>query len=127
MRHAHSFYLQIIVEFGIVGFFIVAAVLFIFLQMCLEYLLRVEDRSGKRLVAMILSSILGVLIMGLTDHIWYDYRIFFCFWVMIALSSAQVRVGNAEHERQRISYENNAEQASVVLGENRLKRGRNSG
>ena len=127
VRHAHSFYLQIIVEFGIVGFFIVAAVLFLFFQMCLEYLLTVEDRSGKRLVAMVVSSVFGLLIMGLTDHIWYDHRIFFCFWVIIALASAQVRIGYAENERRMLSYENNAEQASIILGENALKRGRKSG
>lgn len=118
VRHAHSFYLQILVEFGIVGFIIMAAVLFLFAQMCFEYFLKMRDRKEKRLSVVGLSSIVGSLVMGLTDHIWYDYRIFFCFWAVIALVSAHVRVTLAEQERQDLPYENSAEEASLEIGIN---------
>ena len=118
IRHAHSIYLQLIAELGIIGFFIVAAVLFLFVQTCFEYFLKVSDQKKKRLPAVVFSSVLGMLIMGLTDHIWYDYRIFFCFWVVIALVSAYVRRGFLEEERRFVFCENTAEQASVALGGN---------
>lgn len=115
VRHAHSFYLQILVEFGIVGFIIVAAVLFLFVQMCLEYFFRMQNKQEKRFAAAGSSSVLGLLVMGLTDHIWYDCRIFFCFWLLIGLVSAHVRVTLAAKERRGLFLKNTAEAASIQL------------
>lgn len=121
VRHAHSFYLQIWIEFGIMGFFVVALVLFLFFQMCFEFFLKIQNRWDKRLSAIGLSSVLGLLVMGLTDSIWYDARIFFGFWVMIALVSAWVRVCFFEQESMSEFHENSPFKATISLGENSMK------
>lgn len=118
VRHAHNLYLQLVIEFGIVGFFIVAAVLFLFMQMCFEFFLKIQNTRDKRLSALGFSSIVGLLVMGMTDHIWYDYRIFFCFWEIIALVSSHIRVTLAEQERQGLLCENTPERADVRLETN---------
>ncbi len=96
VRHTHSLYLQVLSELGIAGLLTVIVVLFIFVQMCFEHLTKTDSVYGKRLTATVLSSIVGLLVMGITDHIWYDYRIFLAFWVMIALVSAYIRVSTYE-------------------------------
>ena len=123
IRHAHSLYLQIVVEFGIIGFLIVAAVLFIFVQMCFQHFVDARNDENKRLPAACVSSVVGLLIMGVTDHIWYDYRIFFCFWILIALASAYARIDFAIAQRRLWLDESTARQASIMLEINDWKRG----
>ncbi len=106
VRHAHSWYLQILAELGIVGLLALIAVLFLFAQMCFEYLFTADTEYGKLFTVTGLSSVVGLMVMGLTDHIWYDYRIFLSFWIMIALVSAYIRISTEEKERRMAYYEN---------------------
>ena len=46
-----------------------------------------------------MCGIIAVLLMGLTDHIFYNYRIFLIFWLLIGIVVAQIRVGRAEMMR----------------------------
>lgn len=42
-----------------------------------------------------LCGILAVLVQGLTDYAWYNYRVYLMFWLVLGLTSAYVRSGNA--------------------------------
>jgi hypothetical protein len=46
-----------------------------------------------------LCGMLALLLMGLTDHVFYNYRVFLMFWLLAGVSVAQTRVGRAEMER----------------------------
>lgn len=43
-----------------------------------------------------LCGLMAALLQGLTDYIWYNYRVFLMFWLMAGLSMAYVRRGQAE-------------------------------
>ncbi len=49
-----------------------------------------------------LCGIFAVLVQGLTDYSWYNYRIFLMFWLVAGLASAYIRNG------RKIVEENNA-------------------
>ncbi len=106
VRHAHNWYLQTVAEIGLGGLLALLAVLFLFAQMCFEYLSTPDTEYGKLLTVTGLSSVFGLMVMGLTDHIWYDYRIFLSFWIMVALVSAYIRIRSEEKERSMAYYEN---------------------
>ena len=53
-----------------------------------------------------LVAVVASLIMGLTDHIWYNYRVFLMFWMIIGLVNAYIRIGLAEFSRSN-DYETN--------------------
>ena len=57
-----------------------------------------------------LASVTAVLIMGLTDYVWYNYRVFLMFWLVIAIVNAYIRVGNEESRRYE-AYEANSRYA----------------
>lgn len=92
--HAHSLYLQIFVELGIVGLILFALAVFVWAQSCLE-LHATEKRSERLYSNALFCSVLAVLTCGLTNHIWYDYRIFLMFWLVIGLSCAVRKTLNA--------------------------------
>ena len=85
--HSHNLYLQIIVELGIVGIVVFLLMLFIWAQSCLT-LHKNESRSEKLLSAAVFCGILAVLAQGATDYIWYNYRVFFMFWMILGLGAA---------------------------------------
>ena len=53
-----------------------------------------------------LVAVIASLIMGLTDHIWYSYRVFLMFWLVIGLVNAYIRIGLSEFGRSN-NYETN--------------------
>ena len=89
--HSHNLYLQITVELGIFGLIVFMALLFVWMQSC--FTIHVNDKRSTRLIgAAIFCGIAAVLAQGMTDYIWYNYRVFLMFWLMIGLSAAVRRV-----------------------------------
>ena len=43
----------------------------------------------------------GLLLQGLTDHLWFDYKIVLFFWCFIGLGMAAVRVGMKMGEKEK--------------------------
>ncbi|MBO4979260.1 MAG: O-antigen ligase family protein, partial [Clostridia bacterium] len=113
IKHAHSIYLQLLTELGIAGLLVFLLIVFLFAQNCFEYLLRVNDREERGLVIAGISSVAAMLVMGITDHIWYDYRIFLLFWTVIGLVSSYIKYGFTE-VRHYHDYENNTQYASSL-------------
>lgn len=99
--HSHNLYLQIWLEIGIFGLLIFAAFIFLFLQNnfthCRELSNRDNKAGGDRVMACAcMCGIVAVLVQGMTDYIWYNYRIFLMFWLIAGLSSSFIRVGRNE-------------------------------
>ena len=67
-----------------------------------EHIRDTKDISGKLIVSAALCSIAAALVFGLFDYTWYSYRIFFMFWVVLAIACARVRVGNDEERRHSL-------------------------
>ena len=101
-QHSHSLPLQIIIGTGIIGLVAFAIIIFLFAQMNFEHIRDTKDISGKLIVSAALCSIAAALVFGLFDYTWYSYRIFFMFWVVLAIACARVRVGNDEERRHSV-------------------------
>lgn len=113
--HAHSLYLGTLTEVGIFGLLALLLVFFFLLQSNCRFfyeLNRFSDAAKrglihatgktheKRILTMLrsrawapLCGIAAALVFGLTDYPWYNYRVYLMFWLVLALSSAYVRLG----------------------------------
>lgn len=89
--HSHNLYLQITTEIGIVGLIVFVAAMFFFAQGAFTLNLN-EQRKAKHMSSAVFCGILAVLAQGMTDYIWYNYRVFFMFWLMLGLGAAVRRV-----------------------------------
>lgn len=93
--HAHNLTMQITAETGIAGIVIFSIVIFLFAQNCFEFI--GSSRGGDRhIVAAGLCGILSALFMGMFDYIWYNYRIFFLFWALMALTNSYIAASRGE-------------------------------
>jgi O-antigen ligase len=102
-EHSHSLILQILVGTGIIGLVAFVTVMFLFTQMNLEHIRDTKDASGRLIANSAFCSIIAALIFGLFDFTWYNYRIFFLFWVIVAISCACIRVCNDEVRRHSVN------------------------
>ena len=105
--HSHNLYLQIIIELGIFGLFAFLAVVLIFTQSALTYCrsIRAEtaprsDRMSRLFVAAGLCGMTAFLAQGMTDYVWYNYRIYAMFWLVLALSAAITRSASFERSQR---------------------------
>lgn len=85
--HAHNLYLQIVVEIGVVGLVVFVAMLLMYAQSSFALHVR-EKRADKLLSCAVFCGMMSVLAQGMTDYIWYNYRVFFMFWLMLGLGAA---------------------------------------
>lgn len=99
IRHTHNLYLQIMSEVGVAGAIAFIFVIVLFVQMCFGYIYRMRNEAETSTVIAGLVAVIGVLIMGLTDYVWYSYRVFLMFWMVIGLVSAYIRIGEDQMTR----------------------------
>lgn len=90
-HHSHNLYLQIIVESGIGGLLTFIAGMAISLKkMLVGYIVGKKSMYGI-LCAAIIAGLLGCLLQGMFDYLWYNYRVFAIFWMVIGLGIASRR------------------------------------
>lgn len=99
-EHSHSLYLQVIISMGIGGLLTLAVICFLHFQKCSEYIQKPENKASKFFVSASVMAIMAGLIMGIFDYVWYNYRVFYIFWIVLAIGCAFVRIGNNEAIRR---------------------------
>ena len=114
-EHSHNLFLQVMVGMGIGGLLILFAVIIFGYQMNLEYIKNTKDTQTKLMVIAALCAFTAVLIMGVFDFVWYNYRLFFLFWVVLAIACAGTRIGNADQRRHGYVVGSDQQQGTVDI------------
>lgn len=114
-NHSHSLYLQLLIAVGILGILPFAVAVFLFAQKNLAYFTKPYNRSSYLLTASSFCAVLGALVMGMFDYIWYNPLIFYLFWVTFGLSVASIRVGDDGKRRDEAIEDATVSRASVEL------------
>jgi len=100
--HSHSLYLQVLVEYGIIGVVILALVVFFFVQCCFCAIAKASERYLRLFAAAGLCAVGGFLLNGITDFVWYNYRVYLMFWLVIAITVAVCRFALSNQPTQKI-------------------------
>lgn len=88
--HSHSLYLQILTELGISGAVMFIIFVFILVQMNLSHITSPDSQNSKITEVGIFCGLVAFLVQGVTDYVWYNYRIFLMFWIVVGLSAGAV-------------------------------------
>jgi len=102
--HAHNLYLQIAVEMGMFALTVFLVFIFLYAQFSFSFCKSAMSRSNKLICLGIFSGILALLIQGMTDYVWYNYRIFLLFWMIVGLGVAHVCAAKTTEEEMDTIY-----------------------
>ena len=116
VMHSHNLLLEIGVELGIVALFVFVAIMIMYTQKCMTGIAK-KDRSSKSRTMIIagLSSIAGACVMGITDYIWYNYRVFLLFFAVMGLTIALININNKQRAIEIASIVNDRENAQLEI------------
>ncbi len=85
--HSHNLYLQFWVETGIVGIVSLFAVLLGFLKtvFATSVIRKIKTSDIAKILVSLGAGFAGFMFQGLTDYVWYNYKILMIFWIVIAI------------------------------------------
>ena len=86
--HAHSLWLNILLTLGVCGLVIFLIMMFFFYQRAFTVCRNNNDADIGRIVAASASGISGLLVAGLFDYTWYNYRVMFAYFVVMGFVCA---------------------------------------
>jgi len=103
--HSHNLYLQVLVELGIFGLIVLLAVIVLAAQSNFTFYSSVSKKLGndnctalesmKLINSASFCGLIGILVQGMTDHVWYNYRVFCMFWLIVGMNIAVKRAAEA--------------------------------
>ena len=101
--HAHQLYLQMFLELGVFGSLIFGLVIVMFLLTLARGCSVLCDRTRLEMLGAA-CGVLGVLIMGFFDHVWYHCGSFCLFWCLSAFMTAPLVQWESEGGENRVSF-----------------------
>jgi len=90
--HSHNLYLQIITENGILGLVVFISVMAVYFKMCVSSIIKAKDRLLKGIITGLAAGMLGYLVQGMFDNVWYNYRVFLLFFVILGITSVCIEI-----------------------------------
>jgi len=86
--HSHSLYLQLFVEYGLVGFIVFCGIIYNFFK---ETMIHYKNTRNYFTMASI-AALAGFLLQSATDYTWYNYRLVLIFWIVIAIGISNTKI-----------------------------------
>lgn len=103
--HSHNLYLQITVEMGIFALLAFLCLIFTFSLCSFSFCKNAVNRANRSICLGIFCGIFAFLIQGLTDYVFYNYRIFLLFWLILGLGVAHIYTSkNTDEESMQYYY-----------------------
>lgn len=90
--HSHSLYIQYLVELGIGGFLVFIVMLGCFFRTMVSFLRHCTDFKQRVMAAAMVAATLGFLFQGVTDFVFYNYRVFLAFYLFLGICIAFAKV-----------------------------------
>ena len=88
--HSHNLYLQLLAEYGILGLLVFLVIVFAFYKAVISKITALGHGVKKAVITASAAGIFGFLVQGMFDNVWYNYRVFFMFFALLALTMAAV-------------------------------------
>jgi putative inorganic carbon (HCO3(-)) transporter len=83
--HSHNVFLQLFVEAGLFG--LIGFIAFVLNSIRMNFIAFVKgmDIKIRRIGISVIASILGLLLHGLVDYVFFSNRIIMMFWMLISI------------------------------------------
>ncbi len=120
--HSHSLYMQIAIQTGIIGLIVFFMVIVTVFRKCFSASsLLASDKKLSATSKAALSASLSIMISGIFDYTWYNFRIFFVFWALLALACAAANANKVDGNVIDTQYDENYSYITVRIPANGSK------
>ena len=109
--HSRNLYLQIWIETGLVGIVVFLGFVINTIKRAIKTVKGMADTGGntdnsgnyvKYIIIGGISSLVGILTVGLAEYVWYYPRVMIIFWVVVGLLFAANKIAHEKQEQQCI-------------------------
>ncbi|MCD5410537.1 MAG: O-antigen ligase family protein [Clostridiales bacterium] len=91
--HSHNLFLQLASETGVLGLIAFFVFLLALWKWAILSIPRMPCRKNVIFTYGLLAAMAGHILHGMVEHVWFDPRILFFFWVIIGLVISSVEIG----------------------------------
>lgn len=95
-HHSHNVYIQVILEMGVAGALVFMLIILVFIRATLAHQSKAKDVFLSTVMLAACAGIIGYLVQGLVENIWYNYRVLQTFWVVLAVGLCALRLSKGE-------------------------------
>lgn len=92
--HSHNFYIELVVEMGILGLVIFLMIIFASYKGIVS--IKEKNTVNKNISLAIGGALAGYLFQGVAENLWYNYRMVLIFWIYIAILQSGINVSKKE-------------------------------
>ena len=96
--HSHNLYLQIMAENGILGILAFLSIVVVYYKTVISSIVQTKDKLLNGFVIGLAAGLFGYLVQGMFDNVWYNYRVFLLFFVILGLAMCCVTVAKGRKE-----------------------------
>jgi len=90
--HTHNLYIQIWIETGLIGVLSFIGFLVSTVKKGIKRIRMEDDRYLKYTIIAGISSLVGILVVGIAEYVWYYPRVMVIFWVVAGLLLAALNL-----------------------------------
>ncbi len=94
--HSHNLFLQIGIELGAFALILFLLVLVYTYRSCYSIEFAANQSRMRGVCLASFCSMTALLVNGMTDYVWYNYRICFLFWLVLGICNATYRIATEE-------------------------------
>lgn len=98
--HSHNFYLQWIVDMGIMGIIVYVGII----ALAWKQIVSVKEKNTliKNVLLAMSGAILGYIFQGMAENLWYNYRMILMFWVYLGMLQSGVMLADDKIQRKDV-------------------------
>ncbi|MBQ7011450.1 MAG: O-antigen ligase family protein [Clostridia bacterium] len=100
--HAHNLFFQLIIELGAIGMIAFVVAMLVYIQSSVSALGKEQDPYLRGINLACACGVFSSLVQGMTDYVWYNYRVYFVFFAIMGIGVAARRCGEHAREREEI-------------------------
>ena len=100
--HTHIFYTQILLEMGIAGLVAFGWFIWRLIRRSVTWILESNDLQVKTILVASIASLIGILVIGLVEYIWFYPRMLVFFWVGVSISMTCLNILNEERVKTSV-------------------------
>lgn len=97
--HSHNTFLHIMCESGLFGIIVFVLLLFFLTKQLFTTFSKTKDKDMKIVSACLVSGFFGLMIQGMFDNVFYNYRMYMIFFAVLSLACTVYKIYKKEEER----------------------------